>query len=56
MVNNSYKTKVKGIIERAKQKSKIITYNEYCKTKKSSECILSKEDVNYYISNKEETN
>ena len=54
MVNNSYKTKVQGLIAKAKQKGKIVKYADYCKTNEAKTHALNKEEVNYYISNNKE--
>ena len=54
MVNNSYKTKVQGLIAKAKQKGKIIKYADYCKTGEANIHALNKKDVDYYISNNKE--
>lgn len=54
MVNNSYKTKVKGLIAQAKQKGKIVKYSDYCKSKEANTYALNEEDTNYYISNNKE--
>lgn len=56
MADNLYKTKVKGIIEKAKKEGKVKTYSEFCKTKEAQIYKLSEDEVQYYTSkNQKET-
>lgn len=50
MVNDSYKSKAKSIIEKAKEKKAIKTYSEFCKTNTAKNNTLSKKEINYYTS------
>lgn len=54
MVDDSYKFKVKEVIEKAKKKGKIKTYSEYCKTEVAEKTKVSEEEANYYINKSKE--
>lgn len=45
MVNNK---KIKKVIEQAKQKGALKSYEEFCETNESKKYSLTKEEVEYY--------
>lgn len=51
MDKESYKIKVKELIEKSKEKGLIKTYEEFLETEQSKEYALMEEEVEYYISN-----
>ena len=53
MVNNLYKARVTELIAKAKEKGKIKTYSEFCKTKEAKQNALTKEEIIYYTSMQE---
>lgn len=48
MVNDSYKSKAKSILEKAKEKKAIKKYSEFCKTNVAKNNALSKQEITYY--------
>lgn len=52
MVNNLYKARITDLIAKAKEKGKIKTYSEFCKTKEAKENALSEEEIIHYTSMK----
>lgn len=56
MVNNLYKSKVAGLIEKSKKRGLLRTYSEYCEKDEAERTALSKDEIIYYTSiNKGET-
>jgi hypothetical protein len=53
MVNNLYKARVTDLIAKAKEKEKIKTYSQFCKTKDAKENALTKEEIIHYTSMQE---
>lgn len=54
MVSEAYKERVKSLVNRAKEKNKIIKYSDFSKTELAHETKLTEEEITYYISNTEE--
>lgn len=54
MVNNSYKSKVKDLIAKAKSKNLVSNYSTFCKTNVAKTHALSEEEINYYTSKNSE--
>ena len=54
MENDLYKTKVKDLISKAREKGLIKQYSDYSKNEISKEMALSEEESKYYISKNEE--
>ena len=54
MVDDNYKSKVKEVIEKAKQKGKIKTYSEFCKTDLAEKTKVSEEETKYFINKSKE--
>lgn len=52
MVNNLYKARITDLIAKAKEKGKIKTYSEFCKTKEAKENALNEEEIIHYTSMK----
>ena len=53
MVNNLYKAKVTELITKAKEKGKVKTYSDFCKTKEAKENALTKDEIIHYTSMQE---
>lgn len=57
MVSETYKKRVHDLVNRAKEKGKIIKYSDFSKSKLAEDAKLDEEEVTYYISEiEEETN
>lgn len=54
MVNETYKTKVHNLVQRAKEKGLVKSYKEFCKTDIAKNSELSKEEIAYYTSKRED--
>ena len=54
MVSADYKKRASELVKRAQQKGLITKYSDFCKTKESKEYALSKDEVIYYTSKKEQ--
>ncbi len=50
MVNNSYKSKAKDLVLKAKNKGLITKYSEFCRTKLGKSSSLTQEEIKYYTS------
>lgn len=53
MVSSDYRKRASELVKQAKQKGLITKYSDFCKTKKSKDYAVSKEDVIYYTSKAE---
>lgn len=53
MISVDYKKRVAEIIKQAQQKGLVKKYSDFCKTEKSKDYAMSKEEVIYYTSKKE---
>ena len=51
MDKESYKTKIKELIEKSKEKGLIKTYEEFLETEESKKYAMVQEEVEYYLSN-----
>lgn len=56
MVNDSYKAKAKALVERAREKGTIKTYEQFCETELSKTSRLSEDEVKYYTFNRKKKN
>ena len=54
MANESYKKRVSNLIKFAKEKDKVTKYSEFVNSQLAEEMKLTEEEVEYYISEKEE--
>lgn len=52
MVNDSYKSRAKSIVSKAKEKGIIKSYSDFCKTEIAKKSTLSSKEINYYTSKK----
>lgn len=50
MIDEKLKERASNLVERAKKKGLIRTYDEFCETKEAEESALSEEDIIYYTS------
>ena len=50
MNNNLYKSRVSGLISKAKKNGLVKSYSDYCKTKEAKETSLLKDEIEYYTS------
>ena len=54
MVSEAYKKRADSLVKKAKEKGLIKSYEDFLKTDLAKETSLTKEEVAYYISKKEE--
>ena len=52
MVSENYKKRVQSLVETAKKKGRVKSYDEFCKTDLAQKTKLTKKEIDYYTSKK----